>query len=238
MAGDLDDHQSPGITQPAPTQKTATLEWAKVLVVPLSLGLITAIVAIWQTAQTNQQASASVSAGYVSLAVSLLQRPTPGEDAETEVKEADLALREWSVDVLVETSPVEIDQSLQSALRIGEVQVPEDIAALAAGLANLVQAQAQASAEFDSTIKSPGARAGTPTGVGVIEGPVSEGDALYRRIRSGEVQRCLPLEEGDCSLWEGPPWLVVGDDDLPAGVTDLLAANSVAGVARGGFTCG
>lgn len=116
----------------------AWLEWAKVLVVPISLAMITASVAIWQSFEASeraqsqqtverQQAEARIAADYVTIAVSLVQRPPPAEDAPEEEKDADEALREWAVALLVETSPVELSKALQAKLEQGDAQFPFDL---------------------------------------------------------------------------------------------------------------
>ena len=155
--------------QPNVIMHPAALEWAKVFVVPVSLAIITAGVAIWQSGQDERQAQQRVSADYVSLAVGLLQQPPPGSDASERLREADLALRDWSVDVLVVTSPVRIEDDLQAALRQGEVQVPSS---------DLLT-------DFNFDLFR------------TAEGPVVYEGYTYRRNATGVIQYCQPNSAND-----------------------------------------
>lgn len=100
------------------------LEWAKVVAVPLSLGLIAVLFNFW-TGQREAAADAqALDSQYVSLALNLLSSPTTQNEVDEEQAQADKVLREWAVDLLAKTSPVEVTSELRGAFQSGSIVLP------------------------------------------------------------------------------------------------------------------
>lgn len=86
--------------------------WAKgiaALLVPIVVLIGTGLI-------ENRLGENQTSATYVELAVQILSREKPGEDASIEDISADEALREYAVSLLVDRSPVEVSKKVEDAL--------------------------------------------------------------------------------------------------------------------------
>lgn len=114
-----------GLSVSQTARSSRRLEWAKVLVVPFSIALLPLAFAAWEGAQSRALTTDQLDSEYVAIAISILSQPTVGEEASQRQKDADKALRQWSVDVLGVTSPVELTSELRIALLQGDVSLAE-----------------------------------------------------------------------------------------------------------------
>lgn len=91
---------------------------------PAFLGVL-----VWLSASSDTAVSEDgVKAQLVSTAVDVLAAPTPADATE-----ADLLLRSWAVEILVEMSPVRLDPRLGESLAAGQLGLFESCRQLAAG---------------------------------------------------------------------------------------------------------
>ncbi len=90
------------------------LPWLQLVVVPLSLLLLGSTLDRWA-------GSGALDSQYVALAIDLLSSP-PSDDEDHAA--ADDALRSWAIDLLSETSPVDVAPELRDAFETGLVVLP------------------------------------------------------------------------------------------------------------------
>lgn len=104
------------------------LNWAKVLVVPVSIALLPPAFAAWDAARSRELTMEQLQTEYVQIAIEVLSVPPQDQEGATTVqRDADQALREWAVGVLASTSPVPLSDELQAALRQGETALNVDV---------------------------------------------------------------------------------------------------------------
>lgn len=104
----------------ADSENTTRLEVFRTLSVAISALAVPVVVAMVGSNVTATIANAELDAEYVSLALNTLSREKPPETDQTAV-DADLALRQWAVLVLQDSSPVPLSEELADDLEQGDV---------------------------------------------------------------------------------------------------------------------
>jgi hypothetical protein len=162
--------------------KAEPTEWGWVdpvtrIVSALAALAIPIVVVAVSNSYSDSIAERGTNAQYVEMAVNILSQPKPDSEDEAEI-EADSALREWAVGVLVRTSPFPLDAELQADLTQGDVNF-EPVYSLAFGTPNYgpLPAECTIVRRGDSTEPIP-----------VFGEPSSLGDVVTTLDATGEYQ--------------------------------------------------
>ena len=103
-----------GVFVLAEVEKSRGMAWAEILAVPVTVAVIAASAAVWTNRSESESRDRELDATYVALAVDILEQELPPEGSDERTDQ--LAIRDWAVRVLEETSPVPISDELVTAL--------------------------------------------------------------------------------------------------------------------------
>lgn len=100
------------------------LEWAKVIAVPLSLGLLAGIFGLLGAREQAERDAETLNSQYVNLAINMLSSPIVADGETGGQAMSDSVLRGWAIDLLSKTSPVDVSSELRAAFESGSVVLP------------------------------------------------------------------------------------------------------------------